>query len=198
MILNTQMHLLMRLLLSLVALAFHDSAGPLLVIVFFSISFARFLPDLARRMNYAMMLTAVIFILLGPKLNVVVINLVQGIDIGIRSAYLQNPPNPSKMKMIFGFFVLTHTCLFVKRRDVNLTVQTCVAVSTLLSATVFVLNETAAIRTFLFPLCIAVAARNSFLFTRPQRGLFRLLDWATGLFFCLMSFYDMIRERAAP
>ncbi len=182
------------LLLSLLAISFHDSA--ILMVVLFAMSCA--FCGVFKRVNTSflrkVMWVSVILIVFSQQFSLLFISFISNFDFGIRAAYFQTPESASLVKKIFILFAwyIAYTSLFNKSCEIRTKVFICAA--TLLMALSFSISEVAGIRIAGYVIGVAVVSKGAFLLSGNEGDKLRQVDLLCGFMYFTVMFYDIFRN----
>ncbi|AKA85323.1 hypothetical protein VO64_4777 [Pseudomonas synxantha] len=181
-------------LLSLLAVSFHDSALILVAVYVASCVMSHMFKVIGQRFYLCLMWCSLALILLSQQVAFVLFSVVSKLDIGIRSVYFQELPETSIVKKIFMVVIWVVAYTTVKNLTVNTRTKIFVCGSVLLTAISFSLSEVVGIRFALYVLGSCVLAKGAFLFSGQHNSRYRQIDVVLAVaYFCLV-FMDILRN----
>lgn len=180
--------------LSILAVSFHDSAIILVFVYAISCLVARMFRSVGPAFYQLLMWCSFALILLSQQVAFVLFSMVSKLNIGIRSVYFQELPEASIVKKVFIVVVWVVAYTAIKNVTVNARTKIFVCGSMLLTAFSFSLNEVVGVRFSLYVLGSCVLAKGAFLFSGQPNSRYRQIDIVFAIaYFCLV-FMDLLRN----
>lgn len=181
-------------ILSLVSIAFHDSAVVMIMLYAMVCMFCRLFPTVQAGLLRWVMIGALVLIVFSQQISYLLISLMSHYDFGIRSVYFQGGENASILKKIFILLIwfVSWTALFNEQSDIRTKVFLTAAV--LLMAFAFSVSEVAGIRFSAYVLGAAVVSKGAFMFSGNPDSKYSQVDLLLGLVFFGLMFYDIFRN----
>lgn len=182
------------LLLSLLAISFHDSAILMVVLFVMSCVFCSVFGRVSASFVRKIMWVAFILIVFSQQFSLLFMSLISNFDFGIRAAYFQAPDGASLVKKVFVLFswYIAYTALFNKLCCLRTKVFICAAA--FLMALSFSISEVAGIRIAGYVIGVSVVSKGAFLLSGNEGSKFRWLDLLCGFMYFVVMFYDIFRN----
>jgi len=182
------------ILLSILAVSFHDSALILVAVYAASCMVTYMFKSIGLVFYQFLMWCSLTLILLSQQVAYILFSVVSKLNIGIRSVYFQELPETSIVKKIFMVVIWVVAYTTIKNLAVQARTKLFVCGSMLLTALSFALSEVVGVRFALYVLGSCVLAKGAFLFTGQSSSRYRQVDviFAVG-YFCLV-FMDILRN----
>lgn len=182
------------LILSLLAIAFHDSAIVMILLYVTTVVFCDFFPKVQVNLLRWVMIGALLLILLSQQISFLLVSLMSHFEFGIRSVYFQGGVNASILKKIFMVFVwfVSWTALFNERSAIKTKVF--LATAAFLMACAFAISEVAGIRFSAYVLGVAVVSKGAFLLSGNSEDKYSRADMLIGFAFFGFMFFDIFRN----
>lgn len=182
------------LLLSLLAISFHDSAILMVVLFVLSCVFCNVFKRVNASFIRKVMWLSVLLIVFSEQFSLLFVSLISNFDFGIRAAYFQSPESASLVKKIFVLFAwyIAYTSLFNKLCCVRTKVFICAAA--LLMALSFSISEVAGIRIAGYVIGVSVVSKGAFLLSGNEGDKLRQVDLLCGFMYFVVMFYDIFRN----
>ncbi|UVH50567.1 hypothetical protein NVB75_29095 [Pseudomonas sp. CBS] len=182
------------LLLSVLAVSFHDSALILVVLYAASCLMARIFRVVGPKFYQILMWCSLVLILLSQQVALALFSVVSKLDMGIRSVYFQELPETSIVKKVFLIVIWIVAYTTIKNVAVHARTKIFVCGSMLLTALSFSLNEVAGIRFALYVLGSCVLAKGAFIFSGQHNSRYRQIDVVLAVAYFGLVFMDILRN----
>ncbi|WP_411705145.1 hypothetical protein [Edaphovirga cremea] len=182
------------LLLSVLAVSFHDSALILVAVYAASCVIAGIFKSIGSTLYQLLMWCSLALVLLSQQVSYVLFSVVSKLNIGIRSVYFQELPDTSIVKKVFMIVIWVVAYTTIKNIAVQARTKIFVCSSMLLTAISFSLSEVVGIRFALYVLGSCVLAKGAFLFSGQHNSRYRQVDVVIAVAYFCLAFMDILRN----